>query len=274
MLGILALIVAILGVGWIGVVLFKEMPRWQLGVGALMVAVGVIVMADTARREASKPSVRPLPKVIPRVAVEMMPADRTYAEIEFEDDDEEPKASDEWKQATTEALTKILGEPDDRMFMSMHPLAKGGGSHVLVFRNHIKGVVYATHELIGSGLQVRNALGNYELMICHRAESSWGPGIVSILAQELLESPVKPWGMKNAARHVPSNSTLTSFLFIPYAEFAVRDRPGAVLLVVGVTEDEMEACIAGRTEEVVKRLGEAGVLPYTDFNRESVLKGS
>jgi hypothetical protein len=70
---------------------------------------------------------------------------------------------------------------------------------------------------------------------------------------------------------VPEDSQITAFLFFEYAKFTVRDRPAGLLLCVGITAEELEACRDGRRLEVEEALKKAGVYPYTDLDRDSVL---
>ncbi|MBN1342843.1 MAG: suppressor of fused domain protein [Phycisphaerae bacterium] len=180
----------------------------------------------------------------------------------------------EWQELWNDrkdALTRILGEPEDGVFTAIVPFYLGGTADVLEFRNHIKGVVYVTGDLIGDDRQKQNELGNYELMICHREANDWGPGIISKLAKYTLDAALRPWETMDIAPAVPEGSTIAGFLFAPYKRFAVRDWPCGLLLCVGITEDELDACKAGRRKEVVKRLKEVHVLPYTDLERDSVL---
>jgi hypothetical protein len=58
----------------------------------------------------------------------------------------------------------------------------GGAADIIYFKQHLNGVVSVTSELIGHDDQVHNALGNYQLMVCHRDDEPWGPDIISRLA--------------------------------------------------------------------------------------------
>ncbi len=189
-------------------------------------------------------------------------------------DQEDDPGHREWKELWNErvsALTRILGEPEGGVFHAIIPLLLDGTADVLTFKNHIKGVAYVTCDLIGDDRQKENDLGNYELMICHRQEDDWGPGIISKLARYTIDTALRPWDTMDIAPAVPAGSTIAGFLFVPYKRFAVRDKPCGLLLCVGITEDELEACKAGKKKEIVKRLKEVQVLPYTDLERDSVL---
>jgi hypothetical protein len=191
-----------------------------------------------------------------------------------------PKASgeagpSEWAKlwnARVDALKVILGEPDNIVRHALVPFHLGGEADVLIFRNHVKGVAYVTSDLIGEKSQIRTDLGNYELMICHRDDNNWGPGMIARLARYTLDAKVNPWETMDLSPIAREDWKIRGLLFAPYKKFQVRGEPCGLLLCVGITADELEACKNGRKQYVVKRLKDHGVLPFTDLERESVLK--
>jgi hypothetical protein len=182
---------------------------------------------------------------------------------------------EQWWDARVAAIEKVLGKSDDVVGHAMIPFhfgpQMGGAADVIYFRHHIPGRVSVTSELIGYDEQVQNELGNYELMICHRDDEEWGPGIISRLASYTLEAELNPGDTMDIGPAVPEDSQITAFLFFEYAKFTVRDRPAGLLLCVGITAEELEACRDGRRLEVEEALKKAGVYPYTDLDRDSVL---
>jgi hypothetical protein len=70
---------------------------------------------------------------------------------------------------------------------------------------------------------------------------------------------------------VPTGSTISAFLFADFGRFVVRDRPAGMLLCLGITPDELAACRQGRRSDVEAALKNAGVYPFTDLHRKSVL---
>src|SRR5262249_3355386 len=68
----------------------------------------------------------------------------------------------------------------------------GGGGDVIYFKNVIPGVVAVASELIGRDDQVHNAIGDYELAICHRADQPWGGNLLRRLAYYTLEAKLNP----------------------------------------------------------------------------------
>ena len=191
------------------------------------------------------------------------------------------EAEDEWQlwwDARVKAIEGILGKADDVVAHSPVPFHfgadLGGAADVIFFSKHVPGIVAVTSELIGCDEQKTNQLGNYELMICHRNknEADWGAKIISMLAQYTVEAVLTPGDTMDIGPATPEGSTIAALLFIPYAQFEVRDRKAGLLLCIGITEDELQACRAGRRAEVEVRLRDNGVYPFTDLFRESLLE--
>ena len=111
----------------------------------------------------------------------------------------EENGNDEWHQwwdARVAAIETILGRVDDTVGHALVPFDLGtdigGAADVIYFKNVIPGVVAVTSELIGRDDQVPNAIGNYELAICHRADEPWGANLISRLAYYTLEAKLNP----------------------------------------------------------------------------------
>jgi len=189
----------------------------------------------------------------------------------YEDADEE---RDEWWDARREALASVLGKPDRLEGHAIIPLFLDGQADTLTFRSHVEGVVYTTCDLIGDDRQKRTALGNYELMICHRADNEWGHGIVSSLARYTQDAYVEPWDTMELQHAAPEGSVIVAFLFVPYTRFKVLGQDCGILLCLGITSDELEVCRSGKKAKakLFERLRDCGVFPYTDLERESVLR--
>jgi hypothetical protein len=181
----------------------------------------------------------------------------------------------EWWDARVAAIETVLGPSHDMVGHAPVPFDLGadigGAADIIYFKKHLKGVVSVTSELIGHDEQVQNDLGNYELMICHRDDEPWGANVISRLAYYTLEAKLNPGETMDIGSALPDDSTLAAFLFLNYATFKVRGRKAGLLLCVGITADELEACRAGKREKVEKALKAAKVYPFTDLYRDSVL---
>jgi len=182
---------------------------------------------------------------------------------------------EEWWNARTEAMQVILGPMDDMVVHAVIPFdfgfEAGGLADVISFSGYLDGIVYATSELIGRDAQIPNDLVNYELMICFRKRDEWGPNLLSRLAYYTRDARLNPRETMELGSFSPEGSTLAGFLFYKFATFRVRDRNAGLLPCLGITQAEMEACMGGKTDHVIQRLKEAGIYPYTDFERPSVI---
>ncbi len=189
------------------------------------------------------------------------------------------ETSDDWQiwwDARVVAIESVLGKSEDIVGHAVIPFhlgaAVGGAADIIYFRKHIPGIIAVTCELIGCDDQVPNQLGNYELMICQRDDAEWGANIISQLANYTLEAVLQPGDTMDIGPATPEGSTLAAFLFCEYARFEVRGRRAGLLLCLGITEDELEACRKGRHIEVEAALRSAGTYPFTDLFRKSVLE--
>jgi len=188
------------------------------------------------------------------------------------------EAEDEWTawwNARVAAMDRILGPHDDLVGHATVPFDVGadlgGAADIVYFQVKPSGVVAVTSELIGRDDQVENQLGNYELMICERSDAEWGAGIISRLAYYTLEAELNPGETVGLGDACPEGSPIVALLFFDYARFEVLGRSAGLLLCVGITEDELQACQDGRRLEVEHALRSASVYPFTDLFRDSVL---
>lgn len=184
----------------------------------------------------------------------------------------------EWWDARVAAIETLLGKSEDIVGHANVPFEfgpdLGGGADIIYFRHHIPGQVAVTCGLIGCEEQIPNQLGNYELMICHRDKEDWGPNLISRLAYYTLESQLEPGDTMDIGPATPDRSTIAALLFQEYGRFSVRGQKAGLLLCIGITADELKVCRKGRRAEVEQAMKIAGVYPYTDWYRQSVLKAN
>ncbi len=148
----------------------------------------------------------------------------------------------------------------------------GGRADVVHFREYVAGVVYATCYLVGSGDQIANCLGEYELAVCHRVEEPWGAELISRLAYSTLEARLEPGQTMDVGPFAPDGSTISALMFEEFARFTFHGKSAGVLLCIGVTADELAACRRGQRERVQRTLRAKGVYPFTDLHRRSTLR--
>lgn len=182
---------------------------------------------------------------------------------------------DDWQKtwdARLAALERELGKSDDKIATSPVPIYLGGGADVLTFKKHVDGVAYVTAGLIGNDSQKKTTLGQYELMMCFRSENDWAPSLLSRLAPYTFDAALNPGETMDIGPAVPEGSTIAALLFITYRQFKVADTNAGILLCIGITESELAKCRANGSNEVLAALKEAGVFPFTDPQRESVVQ--
>jgi hypothetical protein len=169
------------------------------------------------------------------------------------------------------ALESVFGpHDDDAILHSPIPFNLDGNADVLIFRKHLKGVVYVTADLIGDDRSKPSELGQYELMICLRREADWAPDLIAWLARYTIEAVLSPGDTMEIAPGLPQPTRLTNLLFVPYAELTVNRAKAGVLLCLGITSDEFDYCVERGSDAMLGKLKQANVYPFTDLSRRSV----
>ena len=182
---------------------------------------------------------------------------------------------DDWQKtwdARLAALEQEFGKSSDKIITAMPPIYLGGGADVLIFKAHVDGVAYVTAGLIGDGSQERTELGEYELMMCVREENEWTPSLLSRLAPYTFDAALNPGETMDIAPAIPENATLAALLFVSYRKFKVNDTDAGALLCIGITESELAHCREHGHEDVLARLKDSGVFPFTDSHRKSTIQ--
>lgn len=175
-----------------------------------------------------------------------------------------------------EQIENVLGKHFDTVLHSPVPFDMGfdigGGADVYIYKNHIDGEVYLTTDLIGKK-QAKNSIGNYELMICHSDKQDWGSNLISKLSYYTLDASLNSGETMNlGGNFVLENSDIKALIFSKYTDFKVKGKKYGILLIVGITSDELEWAKENGGENLIIKLKVAGVYPKTDFNRKSILK--
>ncbi len=184
---------------------------------------------------------------------------------------------EEWARiwdARTSALTNVFGPLDEDLVHSITPFSRGGGADVLIFRKYVAGVTYVTSDLTGPGNyqeQIETEIGNYELMICTTVDSEWAAGIISDIAPYTLEAALNPGDTMDM--DFPNTSKLNALIFVEpeLPPFRFWGREYGILLCVGITRSELKYARKIGSEALLDVLEQNDILPYTDFERESVI---
>ncbi|HEY9788462.1 MAG TPA: hypothetical protein V6D17_23940 [Candidatus Obscuribacterales bacterium] len=139
-----------------------------------------------------------------------------------------------WWGACLQAMESIFGPADNSVLRSPVPFdagfEAGGRANVLAFRKTLSGVAYATCELIGRDDQVHTPLGNYELVICHRQDDSWGPNLISSLAYYTLQASLNPGETMSLPPEWVGDGTVKALLFLELTRMTVRNRQCGLLV--------------------------------------------
>jgi hypothetical protein len=173
------------------------------------------------------------------------------------------------------ALESLLGKPLANIGHSSVPFDMGfdvgGGADVVYFRAQQRGRIAVTAELTGRSDQVTGTLGSFELAIAYRDKSEWAPNLVSKLAYYTLEQGLEPGDTMALGPSAPEDSGLVGLLFDDFGRFVLRRKRCGLLLCIGITNREMRACRAGKSEQVLAALKASGIYPFTEFSRKTVV---
>jgi Suppressor of fused protein (SUFU) len=188
----------------------------------------------------------------------------------------------------SQGLENVLGKMHDLVGHASIPFAVGGAVDMYYFPNHIKGTGFATMELLepdGTG-PLPNRLGTYELVAftkhdCKTSDNSQTPfnlierqvcGFFTTIGFFSRQAVLNP----NETCEVPNGKgeETTCVVFDLYQpnnkEFKIGDRIHHLLLCLQVFRSEMEFSRANGSNELFKKLKEAGHYPYSDLDRRPV----
>jgi hypothetical protein len=173
------------------------------------------------------------------------------------------------------ALDRLLGPHDPEIFSSSIPIEMGGAADVLGFRSWVSGIAYVTCDMAAQAGQAPGLWERYELMMCTREDSLWAAAAVGQLAAMTFDQPFRPGGFLDIEGDVPEGSTVTAVLFdrpdLPEGSFPIGETTCGILLCIGITSDEFEACQSEGPEGVLQKLRERHIFPFTDLKRPSVI---
>jgi hypothetical protein len=149
----------------------------------------------------------------------------------------------------------------------------GGSADVVYFRkSKLGGTVTSTADCVLTSTQKRTSLGQYELVICERGRGSkWGEALVSNLATYTLKTPIRPMDTMDLQGASGSASVIAGLLFVDYGRITVLGRRAGLLLCIGITKNELAACLDGKKRSVLARLKRQKVFPFTIHRRKSVI---
>jgi hypothetical protein len=178
---------------------------------------------------------------------------------------------DDWQCIWDEranGLCETLGASIAGVWHARHPFALGGQADLVAFDDHIEGRVYVTAELTG---KPGCTYADYELMICHRDHTIWGADIISRLAPYTQQAYIGAGETMDIGDASPPESLIKALIFDTYRTFGMFGQVYELRLCIGITKDELQFKFDQGPDALLARLRQAGVYPYTDLNRSSVL---
>src|SRR5262249_25395321 len=120
--------------------------------------------------------------------------------------------------ARLKGLSKVCGRSENKVFHAFFPFEMGGFADVVIFPKFVRGKTYVTADCTGPGTgQLKNKIGNYELMICTRKPSAAAADFISKLAQYTLQAKLQPGDTMEFPRR-QAGSTLKGLVFTHPAE--------------------------------------------------------
>lgn len=180
--------------------------------------------------------------------------------------------------AVKSELIARLGPTDGKVLFSPIPLyvdPENGMAESLTFREHVKGVAYCTCPLSMYPQQQRGPLGYYELMMCSRAPAAFMPQFIGSLARYTFSAVLAPGHTMDIGSAQPPGSTIRGLLCatpaIEPATFSCFGRTCTILVLVGITQAEMESCLEFGSDGVLLKLKSRGEFPFTTMNRKSIV---
>lgn len=206
------------------------------------------------------------------------PMQREFTEQEHELDYEQK----------SKGLEDVLGKMHDLVGHAIIPFAVGGTVDMYYFPNHIKGTGFATMELLepdGTG-PLPNRLGTYELVAFtkqnyNNSEDTQTPfnlierkvcgffTTIGFFSRQAVLNPYETCEVPNGEGG--KNTCLVFDLYQPdNKEFRIGERKHHLLLCLQIFRSEMEFSRANGSEELFKKLKEAGHYPYSDLDRQPV----
>jgi hypothetical protein len=177
---------------------------------------------------------------------------------------------DDWEEvwdARAEALSRVFGPGHDQVFHAPHPFVLGGQADVVAFFHHVPGAVYITAELTG---KPNTCYADYELMICQRAASDWGPNIISRLAPYTGQAYIGAGETMDIDSATPADSLIKAFVFDTYRTFTLFGHEFELRLCLGITKAELNFKMERGSDALLARLKDSGIYPYTDLDRKSI----
>lgn len=194
----------------------------------------------------------------------------------------------DWDEHKSALMESVLGQEHDMVSHAWIPFAVGGALDLYYYPNGIPGTGIATKELSTSPTEgssnefhrtyelVMFTRRTLDLAVAEDTQTEFGAAhwnlqtILNLIARYSLEAALNPHDTCEFPEDMDDVGG-KCLIFDDYACISddVADRFG-LLLIIEVHRSEMEFAREEGTEELIKRLKEAGYYPYSDLERAPV----
>jgi len=162
-------------------------------------------------------------------------------------------------------LESVFGAADETLLHGLIPfffgLEAGGRADVVTFSAYDPdGILYVTCELVGNPDQPANSAGQYELAVCQPDGEQWALDLILGLAHYTLETPLDHGHTMDLAGAAPKDSDIVGFVFKRIAEYVAFDAPANVICCIGITQAELDHCLAHGSASLFEAMPDGYVL--------------
>lgn len=198
-------------------------------------------------------------------------------------EDEAAEDADAFAQAKQDALDRTLGTMDDMVMHAIIPFAIGGGLDLYPFSKCIPGTVIATQELIGPGKKERpkkGKAGYFERVACLPPGKTMDDKPALQLINSML-NPIARYSFMASLNpgetaELPTeedqpNLPVCFDAFKGKAPFEVKGEKFHLLLCIALHQSELDYARENTTEDLLEKLKQAGVYPYSYLDRKPVV---
>ena len=171
-------------------------------------------------------------------------------------------------------MKKSLGEPLDSVYHAVVPFHlgydAGGAADVYQYKRPDGYISYVTGDLIGED-QKKSDAGNYELLIIMKEGEQWGANLIRMLAYSTLDESLnscETMDIGGFGKKVGFNA----IIFDKYSSTEIDGKEIGLMLVIGITKQELKWAFKNSGKELIAKLKESGIYPYSLAKRKSVVK--
>ena len=169
-------------------------------------------------------------------------------------------------------IEERIGRVDETTIMAIVGFDDGGPVRLCtVGYGREQFVTYVTCELAVREEQQPAEFGRYEVMMTCDDEA-WASEILTKIGQMSLENVFEHGHSVDLGQIVGPYCPLQGLVVEEFARVTVDGRGYGLLRFHGVTRSELEFAIEAGTEELLERLGRAGIYPRTSIHRRESIE--